>query len=149
MPGLMRIWRAIILVSPADWRLLHVDISAHVHGRRGLGFTQTPHPPPPPTPSPDVPPAACNLDGGAAPQVAFAELRGAAWALFYYNPRPRDVKLAAQGPRRRPGAQAPPPPQRIPPLPVVPAAPRFPAPLPPAISAILINRYEIQCSFRK
>ena len=91
MPGLMRIWRATILVSPADWRL-HVDIDAHVHGRPGFGFAQTPHPPP--TPLPDVPPVARNLDGGAAPQVAFAELPGAAWALFYYNPRPRDVKCS-------------------------------------------------------
>ena len=133
MSGLMRIWRATILVSPADWRLrMHVDINAHVHGRPGFGFAQIPIPPRRRSRMCPQWPAiwmAAQRPSGFC--VAFAELLGAAWALFYYNPRPRDVKRADQGPGRRIllgwGGRRPRPGLSRP----WPQCPRFPAPLPP------------------
>jgi hypothetical protein len=95
MPGLMRIWRATLLVSPADLRL-HVDIDAHVHGRPGFGFAQTP-----------IPPRRRSRMCPQWPAIWMAAQRTSGFcgapgrSLGVVNPGPRDVKRAAQGPGRR------------------------------------------------
>ena len=93
----------------------------------------SPRPPSPPDGVPGCAPSGPQFGWrrSARARVAFAELLGAAWALFYYNPRPRDVKRAAPGPGRRillgRGGRRPRPGVSRP----WPRCPRFPAPLPP------------------